>query len=89
MISFDHPEVLEEGMVFALETYWPASDGWSASSIEEEMIVTKDGCEVVTRFPAEELLVRAPATGRSTSCSPTLREVAVAPQHRSRARRNG
>ena len=31
MISFDHPEVLEEGMVFALETYWPAADGWSAS----------------------------------------------------------
>ncbi len=24
MISLEHPEVLEEGMVFALETYWPA-----------------------------------------------------------------
>ena len=24
LISLDHPEVLEEGMVFALETYWPA-----------------------------------------------------------------
>ena len=30
LVSLDHPEVLEEGMVFALETYWPASDGWSA-----------------------------------------------------------
>ena len=57
MISFDHPEVLEEGMVFALETYWPAADGWSASRIEEEVVVTADGCEVITRFPAEELLV--------------------------------
>ena len=57
LVSFDHPEVLEEGMVFALETYWPASDGWSAARIEEEVVVTADGCEVITRFPAEDLLV--------------------------------
>jgi Xaa-Pro aminopeptidase len=57
MISFDHPEVLEEGMVFALETYWPSSDGWSASRIEEEVVVTATGCEVITRFPAEDLLI--------------------------------
>src|SRR5438874_4299055 len=57
LVSLDHPEVIEEGMVFALETFWPASDGWSAARIEEQLIVTKDGCEVITRFPAEELLV--------------------------------
>ncbi len=57
LVSLDHPEVLEEGMVFALETYWPASDGWSAARIEEEVVVTADGCEVITKFPAEELLV--------------------------------
>lgn len=57
LVSFEHPEVLEEGMVFALETYWPASDGWSAARIEEEVLVTADGCEVITKFPAEELLV--------------------------------
>ena len=57
LTSFDHPEVLEEGMVFALETYWPAADGWGAARIEEEVVVTKDGCEVITKFPAEELLV--------------------------------
>ncbi len=44
-------------MVFALETFWPASDGWSAARIEEQLVVTGDGCEVITRFPAEELLV--------------------------------
>jgi hypothetical protein len=44
-------------MVFALETFWPASDGWSAARIEEQLVVTKDGCEVITRFPAEDLLV--------------------------------
>lgn len=57
LTSFEHPEVLEEGMVFALETYWPASDGWSAARIEEEVVVTADGCEVITKFPAEDLLV--------------------------------
>ncbi|MDA8102816.1 MAG: Xaa-Pro peptidase family protein [Nitrospiraceae bacterium] len=57
LVSFDHPEVLEEGMVFALETYWPAADGWSAARIEEELVVTADGCEVITKFPAEDLLV--------------------------------
>jgi len=44
-------------MVFALETFWPSTDGWSAARIEEEIVVTKTGHEVITRFPAEELLV--------------------------------
>jgi Xaa-Pro aminopeptidase len=57
LTSLEHPEVIEEGMVFALETFWPASDGWSAARIEEELVVTASGCEVITRFPAEELLV--------------------------------
>ncbi len=57
LVSLDHPEVIEEGMVFALETYWPATDGWSAARLEEEVVVTKDGCEVITRFPSEKLLV--------------------------------
>src|SRR6476661_7799649 len=55
--SLDHPIEIEEGMVFALETYCPASDGRSAARIEEEVVVTKDGNEILTRFPAEELLV--------------------------------
>ena len=57
LVSLDNPEVIEEGMVFALETYWPAADGWSAARLEEEVVVTKEGSEVITRFPAEKLLV--------------------------------
>src|SRR4051794_2587345 len=57
LVSVDHPEEIQEGMVFALETFWPASDGWSAARIEEQLVVTKDGCEVITRFPAEDLIV--------------------------------
>ena len=55
--SLDHPVEIEEGMVFALETYCPATDGESAARIEEEVVVTPTGCRVITRFPAEELLV--------------------------------
>ena len=57
LVSLEHPEVLEEGMVFALETYWPSSDGWGAARIEEEVVVTADGCKVITFFPCEELMV--------------------------------
>ena len=55
--SLDHPMEIKQGMVFALETYCPASDGVSAARIEEEVVVTKDGCDVITLFPAEELFV--------------------------------
>jgi Xaa-Pro aminopeptidase len=61
LVSLDHPEVIEEGMVFALETFWPASDGWSAARIEEQLVVTRDGCEV-SPLPAEELLIAGYAT---------------------------
>ena len=57
LVSLEHPEEIRAGMVFALETFWPASDGWSAARIEEQLVVTADGCEVITRFPAEDLVV--------------------------------
>jgi Xaa-Pro aminopeptidase len=55
--SLDQPMEIEENMVFAIETYCPATDGVSAARIEEEVVVTKDGCDVITLFPAEELFV--------------------------------
>ena len=57
LVSLAHPVTIEAGMVIALETFWPASDGWSAARIEEEVLVTETGHEVITRFPAETLLV--------------------------------
>ena len=74
LVSLDHPEVIEEGMVFALETYWPASDGWSAARLEEEVVVTKNGCEVITRFPSEKLLVAGTHYFTSGGELPTTRE---------------
>lgn len=58
--SMKEPVELQEGMVFALETYCPASDGFSAARIEEEVVVTADGPRVLTLFPAEDLVVTNP-----------------------------
>ena len=75
LVSLEYPEVIEEGMVFALETFWPASDGWSAARIEEQLVVTKEGCEVITRFPAEELLVAGQRYHTAVGPLPGVREV--------------
>jgi len=75
LVSLDHPEVVEEGMVIALETFWPAPDGWSAARIEEQLVVTADGCEVITRFPAEELLVTSPRYRTTDGQLSTSREI--------------
>jgi Xaa-Pro dipeptidase len=58
--SMTEPVELQSGMVFALETYCPASDGFSAARIEEEVVVTPDGPRVLTLFPAQDLIVTHP-----------------------------
>jgi Xaa-Pro dipeptidase len=55
--SLIDPIELKAGMVFALETYCPATDGVSAARIEEEIVVTDEGPAILTRFPAQELMV--------------------------------
>jgi Xaa-Pro aminopeptidase len=76
LVSIDHPEMIRQGMVFALETFWPAGDGWSAARIEEQLVVTADGAEIITRFPAEDLMI----AGRShfftaSGPMPAVREI--------------
>lgn len=73
LVSLDNPEVLQEGMVFALETYWPSADGIGAARIEEEIVVTADGCEIITKFPAEKLLVAGRKYHAVGGDLPTLR----------------
>jgi Xaa-Pro dipeptidase len=55
LVSLDAPMEIKTGMVFALETYCPANDGYSAARIEEEVVVTDTGYRVITLFPAEDL----------------------------------
>jgi Xaa-Pro dipeptidase len=59
VVSMDHPTEIKEGMVFAIETYCPATDGYSAARIEEEVVVTDKGCRLISLFPAEELPISA------------------------------
>jgi Xaa-Pro aminopeptidase len=59
VVSMDHPTVIKEGMVFALETYCPAKDGYSAARIEEEVVVTDKGHTIISLFPAEQLPISA------------------------------
>ncbi|HEV8569108.1 MAG TPA: Xaa-Pro peptidase family protein [Actinoplanes sp.] len=58
--SMKEPVELQVGMVFALETYCPASDGFSAARIEEEVVVTPEGPRILTLFPAQDLVVANP-----------------------------
>jgi Xaa-Pro aminopeptidase len=58
--SMKEPVELQTGMVFALETYCPASDGFSAARIEEEVVVTPEGPRILTLFPAQELFIANP-----------------------------
>jgi Xaa-Pro dipeptidase len=55
VVSMDHPTEIKEGMVFAIETFCPTKDGFSGARIEEEVVVTDKGCQVISLFPAEEL----------------------------------
>ena len=64
--SLEHPIEIEEGMVFALETYCAASDGESAARIEEEVVVTSTGTASSRSSPP-------------TSCSSAARPTCAAP----------
>jgi Xaa-Pro dipeptidase len=58
--SLSDPIEVLPGMVFALETYCPASDGFSAARIEEEVVVGESGVHVITKFPAQDLVIANP-----------------------------
>jgi Xaa-Pro aminopeptidase len=79
LVSLEHPHEIKPGMVFALETFWPSTDGWSAARIEEEVVVTPTGHEVITRFPAEELLIAGAPYVTVSGLLSTTREPEPAP----------
>jgi Xaa-Pro aminopeptidase len=55
--AYDLPPVtLEAGMVIALETYAGRKGGRDGVRLEENILVTEDGCEVLSRWPIRELM---------------------------------
>ena len=58
--SLKDPIELKAGMVFAVETYCPATDGISAARIEEEVILTPNGPKIISLYPALELPIANP-----------------------------
>lgn len=54
LYSLDHSVELKEGMVIAVETY--CGEGRDGARIEEEVVITPDGIDVITKFPCEELI---------------------------------
>jgi len=58
--SFKEPIELKVGMVFAVETYCPATDGVSAARIEEMVILGPKGAQIISLYPAQDLPVANP-----------------------------
>lgn len=56
LCSLDDPFTLEAGMVIAMETYAQTPDGKHGARIEEEVLITENGHEVITKYPCEELI---------------------------------
>jgi Xaa-Pro aminopeptidase len=56
--SLDNPITIEEGMSFALETQHGKLFEWGVR-LEEMLIATKGGVEVLTKFPIDEITVCA------------------------------
>lgn len=55
LFSIDKPFTLREGVTFAIETWCPSEDGSGSARIEEEVVVRKDGAELITKFPSKEM----------------------------------
>lgn len=61
--SLEHPEILKEGMVLGIETWWPVDGkrkpylGGQSVRIEEMVAVTETGYDVLSLWPVEELTV--------------------------------
>jgi Xaa-Pro dipeptidase len=58
--SFREPIELKAGMVFAVETYCPATDGVSAARIEEEVILTPSGAKIISLYPQRTFRLPTP-----------------------------
>jgi len=61
--SLDYPDKLESNMTLALETIWPTNEKncdypkGQAARIEEMIQVTETGCNILSKWPVDEISV--------------------------------
>jgi Xaa-Pro aminopeptidase len=55
--SFDYPMMLEENMFLAVETYAGKPGGRQGVRLEQNLIVTDTGSELVSLYPHDERLI--------------------------------
>jgi Xaa-Pro aminopeptidase len=55
--KFSGEGVLEPGMVVSVESYIGDVNGLEGVKLEEELLITADGTELISRFPFEESLL--------------------------------
>jgi Xaa-Pro aminopeptidase len=59
LFSLEHPQKLEENMTLAIETYYGTLPPWGpgeGARFEEDLIVSKDGYEILTKWPSNEII---------------------------------
>ena len=68
--------------MFALETFWPSSDGWSAARIEEQLVVTSGRLRGDHALPGRGSDRRRQALLHGRWRAAARARPAVPPQHR-------
>ena len=53
----DPDQVIEPGMVFSLESYIGAVGGREGVKLEDQLLISNDGPELLSRFPFEDVLL--------------------------------
>ena len=58
--SIDHPQVLEEGMTIAVEALDPVDPSLGRIKVEEMIVITKKGVEILNTIPSQGMMVAHP-----------------------------
>lgn len=58
--SLDHPQILEEGMTIAVEALDPVDPALGRIKVEEMVVVTKNGVQILNTIPSKDMMVAHP-----------------------------